>query len=250
MSASLSSEAVTADSLLKGRVRLYQPARGARMSLDPVLLAGFVGAPYGCFLDIGAGTGALSFLLLARDPAARGVAVEIQPQLAALAARGRDDNGWTHRLDILAGDARRPGEAIGAARFDLVVTNPPFRPLREGNVSPNRERAIAHHEIALALGDWLDCAARALRPGGRLAAILPAAREAELLDAVRARGLHPARVRLALPSSDRPPLRVLCEARAGAAVPLVREPALVIHGPGGGFSAEVAGMLGESPGGP
>ena len=58
----------TADRLLGGRVVIHQPARGMRISLDPVLLAGFIGAPYGRFLDIGAGTGALSFLLLARIP--------------------------------------------------------------------------------------------------------------------------------------------------------------------------------------
>lgn len=236
---------VTADSLLKGRVRLYQPARGARMSLDPVLLAGFIAPPYGRFLDIGGGTGALSFLLLARDPAARGVAVEIQPHLAALAARGRDENGWTERLDVLARDVRRLGEEIAAAHYDLVVTNPPFRPVREGNVSPNPERALAHHEIALALGDWLDCAARALRPGGRLAAILPASREDELLDAVRARGLSPVRIRRAHPHADRPALRVLVEAEARNAVEPSRDPPLVVHAPGGGFSAEVAEMLGE-----
>ena len=63
----------TADRLLGGRVVIHQPARGMRISLDPVLLAGFIGAPYGRFLDIGAGTGALSFLLLARDPGATGV---------------------------------------------------------------------------------------------------------------------------------------------------------------------------------
>src|SRR3954471_10626421 len=95
------SDEVTADTLLKGRVRLYQPARGARMSLDPVLLAGFVSPPFGRFLDIGTGTGAVAFLLLARDADAQGVAVEIQPKLAALATRGRDDNGWQDRLEIL-----------------------------------------------------------------------------------------------------------------------------------------------------
>ena len=86
-------DAVTADALLRGRVRLFQPARGARMSLDPVLLAGFVTPPFGRFLDIGCGTGPLSFLLLAGDPAATGVSVEIQPRLAALAVRGRIELG-------------------------------------------------------------------------------------------------------------------------------------------------------------
>ena len=89
---------ITSDTLRAGRVRIFQPARGARMSLDPVLLEGFLPPPHGRFLDIGCGTGALSFLLLARDPAARGVGVELQPRLAALAVRGRDENGWRERL--------------------------------------------------------------------------------------------------------------------------------------------------------
>jgi len=94
-------EDVTADALLDGRVRIFQPARGARMSLDPVLLAGFIAPPYGRFLDIGCGTGVVSFLLLAADPAASGVGVELQPELARLAVAGRDRNGFGARLAIV-----------------------------------------------------------------------------------------------------------------------------------------------------
>ena len=120
-------------------------------------------------------------------PRRRGVAVELQPRLAALAARGRDDNGWRDRLEVAVGDVRAPRDEIVPAGFDLVATNPPYRPLRDGNPSPHPERALAHHEIALTLDEWLDCAAGAVRPGGRVAAILPAARTGELVDAMRAR---------------------------------------------------------------
>ena len=103
---------ITADTLRGGRVRIFQPARGARMSLDPVLLEGFLHPPHGRFLDIGCGTGALSFLLLARDPAAKGVGVELQPRLAALATRGpprgagRRDLSRRARRRSAGGDAR------------------------------------------------------------------------------------------------------------------------------------------------
>jgi tRNA1Val (adenine37-N6)-methyltransferase len=238
-------DAVTTDSLLKGRVRLYQPARGARMSLDPVLLAGFVVPPFGRFLDIGAGVGPLSFLLLARDPAATGVAVEIQPRLAALASRGRDDNGWRERLEIIEGDVRREGARVGAAGYDLVVTNPPYRPLHTGNVSPHPERAVAHHEVALALGEWLDCAARVVRPGGRVAAILPADRTAELLAALPARGLAPTRLRRVHPLADRPASRILVEAARGTPSPPREEPPLIVHADGRRYTPEILAMLGE-----
>jgi tRNA1Val (adenine37-N6)-methyltransferase len=236
---------VTTDSLLGGRVRLYQPARGARMSLDPVLLAAFVSPPFGRFLDVGAGAGPVSFLLLARDPAATGVAVELQPRLAALAERGRDENGWRVRLDVVAGDVRALGERLGPATFDLVVTNPPYRALRDGNVSPHPERALAHHELTLALDEWLHAAARAVRPGGRVAAILPAARTSELYAALPAHGLAPARVRRVHPFADRPASRLLVEATPGSPRRPDEEPPLIVHAAGSRYTPEVLGMLGE-----
>lgn len=240
-------EAVTADALLGGRVRLYQPSRGARMSLDPVLLAGFVAAPYGRFLDIGLGTGALAFLLLARDPGASGVGVELQPQLAALARRGRDENGWEERLEILVGDTRARVAGIPAARFDLVATNPPYRPLDQGNVSPDQERALAHHEVELTLLEWVEVAARAVRPGGRVAAIFPAERSFELGEALAGRGLRPLRLRFVHAQVDRPASRLLVEAERGGRGRLTVEPPLVVHTAESRFTPEVLAMLGGGP---
>ncbi len=238
-------DAVTADALLRGRVRLYQPARGARMSLDPVLLAGFVAPPLGRFLDIGCGTGPLSFLLLARDPTAVGVGVEIQPRLATLALRGRTENGWDTRLEIVEGDVRALGARLGEASFDLVATNPPYRTLASSPPSPNVERALAHHEIALKLVEWVAVAARVVRPGGRVVAILPAVRSKELFDCLAANGLRAIRVRNVQPNPGAPVSRLLVEASQGGQAPTVFDTPLVVHAPGGGFTPEVRRMLGE-----
>jgi tRNA1Val (adenine37-N6)-methyltransferase len=238
-------EAFTVDTLLRGRVTLLQPARGFRSSLDPILLAGFVAPPHGTFLDIGCGTGALSFLLLAADPDARGVGVELQPGLARLAAEGRDRNGWGGRLEIVSGDVRAPPAPLGAGRFDLVVTNPPFRAVGQGHASPDEGRALANHEVALTLVDWSDVAARAARPGGRVAAIFPAERLVELVAALEVRGLALARLRTVHPFADRPASRVLVEAERGGRRPLVVEPPLVLHEREARFTAEVRRMLGE-----
>jgi tRNA1Val (adenine37-N6)-methyltransferase len=240
-------DGVTADALLGGRVRLYQPKRGARMSLDPVLLAGFVAPPCGRFLDIGCGAGALAFLLLARDEAATGVGVELQPRLAALAARGRDDNGWGARLQIVEADVRTLGAELGEASFDLVATNPPYRTPETSPPSPIAERALAHHEIALRLPEWIDVAARAVKPGGRVAAILPASRWGEASRLMLAGGLQPVRIRYVHPHAEEPASRILIEARPGRQPQLDGSaPPLVVHESGGGFSPEVRRMLGET----
>ncbi|HZL19190.1 MAG TPA: methyltransferase [Polyangia bacterium] len=244
--AQLDDSDVTEDALLRGRIRLLQPRRGPRASLDPILLAGFLTPPFGRFLDIGCGTGALAFLLLARDPAATGVAVELQPQLRELALRGRDANGWCERLDVLEGDVRALAPSLGAARFDLIATNPPYRTVDEGPPSPEQARALAYHEITLALPEWVEIAARAVRPGGRVAAILPAARIAELCAELRARDLPASRLRTVHPYADRPASRILVEAERGGRRPLTIEPPLVLHLEGARYTPEVLRLLGEN----
>ena len=237
---------ITADTLRAGRVRIFQPARGARMSLDPVLLEGFLPPPHGRFLDIGCGTGALSFLLLARDPAATGVGVEIQPRLAALAVRGRDHNGWQQRLEIVAGDVKALDDRLGAASFDLVATNPPYRTLAGSRRPPDDERALSHQEITLALAEWIACAARAVRPGGRVAAVFPAERAADLLAELRARDLVPCRLRVVHPRAGEPASRVLVEAERAGRRPLVIEPPLIVHADGARYTPEVMRLLDET----
>jgi tRNA1Val (adenine37-N6)-methyltransferase len=236
----------TTDTLLRGRVTLFQPRRGFRSSLDPVLLASFLAPPLGRFVDIGCGTGALTFLLMAADPAAQGVGVELQPRLARLAAAGRDHNQLAGRLEIVEGDIRRLTARLGAARFDLVATNPPFRPVARGVSSPDEERALANHEVALSLAEWLAAAAELVRPGGRVGVIYPAERLGELLSGMSARDLQPARLRAVHSYADRPARRVLLEAHRASRRPLCIEPPLIVHAAAGHrFTPEVERMLGE-----
>lgn len=240
----------TTDTLLRGRITLLQPARGFRSSLDPVLLADFLVPPFGRVLDIGCGTGALAFLLLAADPASSGVAVELQPRLARLARAGAARNGFASRLAVIEGDVGALAEAeLPPASFDLVATNPPFRRPSDGLPSPHAEKAHANHEITLTLPQWSAVAARVVRPSGRVAAIFAAERLGELLARLAADGLGAARLRAVHPQADRPAARVLVEARPGPRAAPVVEPPLIVHGAhgrGGRFSAEVARMLGEA----
>jgi tRNA1Val (adenine37-N6)-methyltransferase len=238
---------VTVDTVLRGLVTLVQPVRGLRSSLDPILLATFLRPPFGRFVDIGCGAGALGFSLAALDDGATGVMVEIQPRLAALAEAGRGRNPFAARLQIVQADVRR---SIGPAplvlgTFDLVVTNPPFRALAGGVLSPDPERAQANHEVTLALDEWLDAAAALRAPAGRIAVVYPAERLADLERGLKARGLTPRRLRLCAPNAARTPTRVLLEAGVAAAGGPVVEPPLVLHETGGGFTAEVRRLLGD-----
>jgi tRNA1Val (adenine37-N6)-methyltransferase len=233
---------ITRDTLLRGRVKLFQPRHGFRSSLDPVLLAGFSRPPFGRFLDIGCASGALSFLLLAQDEAARGIGVEIQPRLAALAVQGAAENGYADRMSVVTGDVRAKGVVENQA-FDLVAINPPFRPVGAGVISPVSEKAMANHEVTLTLSEWLDVAGAALRSDGRLVTIYPFDRWEDLRSGLAARGFGVRRSRLVLPRAGDAPNRILLEARRGQAEAQTDSP-LAVHD-GAGYSAEVRRMLGE-----
>jgi tRNA1(Val) A37 N6-methylase TrmN6 len=221
----------TVDTLLGGRVTLVQPRRGFRSSLDPVLLARFLEPPYGRFVDIGCGTGALSFSLLVGDARATGAGVELQPRLARLAALGRERNGAGERLTLIEGDVRAAATSaqLASDSFDLVATNPPFRAVERGQTSPDGERAVANHELTLTLAEWLDVARRLVKAGGRVGAVYAAERLPELLGGMSERDLTPVRLRAVHPFVDRAAVRVLVEAQRGSRRPLVIEAPLILH---------------------
>lgn len=235
---------MTCDTLLCGRVTLFQPTRGFRSSLDPVLLAGSLSPPFGRFLDIGTGTGAVSFLLLACDSSAVGVGLEIQPLLADLCGRAVAVNGFGNRFTLRCEDARHA--QIEPASFDLVVSNPPFRALGQGPLPPSPSKAQAHHELSLALADWVSLAAKALRPGGTLAVVFPWTRVDELIAHVQTAGFGVVRIRPVLPRTDQPPSRALVFATRGLGDHVTTLAPLVLHGAGDErYSSEVRAMLGE-----
>ena len=142
------------------------------------------------------------------------------------------------------------GELLGEGAFDLVITNPPYRTVESSPPSPNPSRALAFNEIALRLAEWVEAAARAVRTGGRVAAILPATRAEELRRALLKGHLRPIRTRFVCPRAGEPPSRVMVEARRdlGEAfvIEFVVEAPLIVHGPDGDFTPEVRRMLGET----
>ena len=121
-------------------------------------------------------------LPLARDPAATGVGVELQPRLAALAARGRDGNGWQPRLEIVVGDVRARGRLPGRrdVRFGRHES---ARPDVDGQPPATRRRTRRSRTRRLrsrCRSGWRARRGRCV-PGGRVAAIFPAERVADLL---------------------------------------------------------------------
>lgn len=236
---------LTRDAILRGTLHLWQPRRGYRFNVDSLLLVHFVltevdAAPRRA-LDIGTGCGVVGLALGRARPTWTMEAIEIQPALAALAEKNAIENGVA--LLVHAADVRH--KTLPGASYALVVSNPPYRALRDGPPSSDPALATARHEVELDVASLAAAARRLLVPDGVFAIVFPAPRLADLLSALAATGLTPLVLRAIHPLADRDAELVLVLAQKGERRPLALRPPLVIYSAPSTYSAEVTALLGD-----
>ncbi len=226
-------------------IRVRQPEKGYRFSIDSVLLADFA-SPY-CgrsVLDLGTGSGVVLLLLARRcGLLERGVGVEIQRTLWEYACRNIRENGFGERLSAIRGDLREEIPGLVPRSFDLVVANPPYRRVGEGRRNPDPRKEIARHEVACTMADVFSAAERYLSPRGRFAVVCPPGRLPELFSVAAAAGIPPETVRFVHPYADLPANLVLAAgSRRKSPEPAVLPP-LVIHEARGRYHSDLLGIL-------
>ena len=239
---------VTLDSIRD--IKLYQSRDGYRFSVDALLLYSFVNIPRaGKIADLGAGSGIVGLILAKKYPGSMVSLFELQTGLAALARKNVALNSLENRVGVIEKDLREVGScsplSLTENCFDIVVSNPPFRKPKTGLISPGEERAIARHEIKLKLSELVRAAHRLLRSKGRFFLIHHPERLAELVCALREKGMEVKRLRFVHSDISTGAKMVLAEAvKDGAAGMKVDRP-FFIYDKEGGYSDEMRVIYGE-----
>jgi tRNA1(Val) A37 N6-methylase TrmN6 len=244
--ATSSSPAATTDgTLLGGRVSYRQFRDGYRTGIEPVLLAATIPAQPGLrVLEAGCGAGAGLLCLSARIRDVRGTGIEQDPATAALARHNLDANGCAS-WPIATGTLDTASAQLAAASYDHAIANPPWH--RAGSsASPSTRRDLAKRAPSGTLSSWSVCLVRLLRSGGTLTLILPAAQHAEAASAMQANGLGAIRLLPLWPVAGRPARIVLIQGTLGGQGDGAVLPGLVLHHPGGGYTAEADLILREA----
>jgi release factor glutamine methyltransferase len=125
-------------------------------------------------LDVGTGAGAIALAIASERPKARVTATDVSPAALAVARENAAALGLAERVRFLEGSLFEPvaGELASGARFDAVVSNPPYVARRDAAGLPPELRH--EPEIALFAGEdgddvlraLADEVAGALAPGG------------------------------------------------------------------------------------
>jgi release factor glutamine methyltransferase len=123
-------------------------------------------------LDAGTGSGIIAITYLLERPEATAVALDISVDALALARQNAARHGVLGRLNLLASDWL---SALGATRFDLVLSNPPYLAIGESPHLPPtvrdhdpRRALFAGEDGMTAIRQLLATAAAYLEPGGVL----------------------------------------------------------------------------------
>lgn len=146
------------ETLVAAALELLPPGNGEGRLLD--------------VLDLGTGSGAIALALARERKDVRVTATDVSPAALSIAQQNAEELGMRDRIIFMAGDGFA---AVPDARFDLVVSNPPYLdPAERASLAPE----LAHEpecalfaadaglgmlrRIAREASDWL-------RPGGALA---------------------------------------------------------------------------------
>ncbi|WP_251499191.1 tRNA1(Val) (adenine(37)-N6)-methyltransferase [Otoolea muris] len=219
------------DELHRNGYRIIQKKDGFCFGMDAVLLSGFAAVKEGeRALDLGCGTGIIPLLLEAKTRGRHFTGLEIQREMADMAARSVRLNRLEDKIDIIEGDIKEAGRIFGGASFDVVTANPPYMNDSHGLKNPDLPRAIARHEVLCTLQDVVREAAKVLRPGGRFYLVHRPRRLIEIITELAGYGLEPKRLKFVHPFADREAKMVLIEAaRGGRSFVRVEKPLIVFR---------------------
>ena len=234
----------TTDAFFDGKIKVMQHRGGYRFSIDAVLLAYHAAArPGDKVLDLGAGCGIIALIMASRLTELRIYAVEVQRELAELAAANVRQNRLDDRIDVLGTDMKLLRPPMTSGPCDLVVSNPPYRRPGSGRINPDTQRALARHEIKASLLDVLQTTRRMLRTAGRLVTIFTAERTADILSQMRIERIEPKMIRMIHSRREAEARLILVEGVKGGRPGLSVAPPLILYDDSGDYTAEVQRMF-------
>lgn len=228
------------DLQLRG-LKLIQSPAAFCFGTDSVLLAHFAleglrkASGKSRVADLGAGSGALSFLIHGLTSLSV-TAIEIDEAACSRIGRSCLLNGLDESaVAVVNADITDPSlSRLG--KFDYAVCNPPYFSKNCGKISA---KGAATHELSADIAGVAKAAAQLLRFGGRLDICFPAERLSEAFCALSSAGLEPKKLRLVQTKPGARPYLALIRANRGAKPGLIAEANLVITGADGKYTEEV-----------
>lgn len=143
-----------------------------KIGVDGVLVGAWGNVEGDMGIDIGCGCGLIALMAAQRNSHCRVDAVDIDAASVEEAGNNFINSPWSSRLRAINADIfSLAQEPVNLARYDFILSNPPF--FINGPKSPVFSRAMARHAGTLSPDSLLEISTLFLRDGGTLSMILP-----------------------------------------------------------------------------
>lgn len=214
---------------------------------DTILLADFANPKKNeKAVDLGSGCGTIPLLWSRYNTPLHTTAVEIQADGADMIARSVEYNKLSEKITVLNEDLKNLKGKLPMGYYDLVVCNPPYKPLGTGVLNPADTYKIIRHECSCTIDDIASSASSLLRFSGRFCLCQRPERLPDVLEAFRKADLEPKKLRMVQQRKNKAPKLFLIEGRRGGKKGgLVNYPALLIEDDNGNFSNEMMSIYGS-----
>lgn len=226
--------------------KIIQNKKQFCFGMDAVLLSSFTKVKeHEKVLDLGTGSGVIPILLSAKTKGRNFTGLEVQEYNVDMAKRSLSINNLNNEIDIILGDIKEASQIFGLASFDVVTSNPPYMTVDHGLVNPDKNKAIARHEILCTLEDLIRETSKVLKPNGRFYMVHRPFRLVEILNTLSYFKLEAKRMRMVHPYIDSEPNMVLIECVKGAKSRIKVEAPLIVYKEKNKYTKEIYDIYGS-----
>lgn len=230
----------TLDDLQVKGYKIIQSNDHFKFSIDAVLLSHYLKfKPNDIVLDMCAGTGIISLLVSAHNIVARIDSIEILEPLVDMNTRSIKYNDLTNIIYPYQMDLRNAPKELGYEKYDAIVCNPPYLPVKSGKANDTTSKAIARFEILCDLNDVIGVSSKLLKNGGKLALSHRAQRLGEIIALMIQHKIQPKRCRFVHSKKDDNAVLLLIEGVKNAKANMIIEPPLILYDENNNYTDEV-----------
>lgn len=211
---------------------------------DAIFLSHFTKAK-GVVVDLGTGTGIIPLRLYANNKGIDKIyGVEIQKEVAEMAARSVELNSLGERIKIINKDLKEISADFGKDTVDVITTNPPYMKAGGALVNAEENFAISRHEVACTLEDIIKISEYLLKPLGKFYMVHRPDRLVDIMYTLRKYGIEPKYIRFIQAKVDKKPNLILIQGRKHSRPDLKFYDPLIVYREDGSYTDEIYKIYG------
>ena len=229
------------DDLQFKNLKIIQNKKGFCFGIDSILLSDFAKKikKDAIVLDLGTGTGIIPILLCGKTELKKVIGVEIQTEVYNMAKKSIKLNKLENKFEIINENILNLNKIFEKNKFDVIVTNPPYKKKQSGIKNLDERKIISRHEITACLEDFIKISKDLLKDNGEFYMVHRPERLVDIFNLMRKYKIEPKSLKIIYSNKNKEPNLILIKGIKNAKPFLKIEKNLYIYEEDGKYTKEL-----------